>query len=114
MTAFELAANNEVVFQHYAGCSPIVTITGSAPSGSITVEQPTMATQDLNALTTGGALHPIVIGHLPGTGNNITVNVANASFGQQANENLNGTLGRTLPFTVYATSSTSPLSLVLT
>ncbi len=114
MTAFELAANNQIEFQHRAGCSPRVTIIGSAPSGSVTVEQPTMATQDLNALVTGGGLHPIVIGHTPGAGNNITINVASASFGQPSYTNLNGTLGRTMPFTVYASSSTSPLSLVLT
>ena len=113
LQSFEFDAGNEVIFTSRAGCSSQVLITDSKPSGSITIEQKTMAAQDLAVLSTSGLTYPIsVLNSAGGAGNTQAINIAAASFGlpsySAGNDKL---LLRTLPFT--ATGAT-PWSIVHT
>lgn len=113
LESFEFNMGNEVVFTSRAGCSPQVLITNSKPSGSITIEQKAIASQDLPLLSTSGLTYPIsVVNSSGGTGNTQAVNIAAASFGRPSYSAGNDkVLLRTLPFT--ATGAT-PWSIVHT
>lgn len=113
LQSFQIDSGNDVQFSSRAGCTPRILIVNSKPSGSLTMEQKTMAAQAVNVLSTSGLTYPIAISHpAGGTGNTVAFNVSAASFGRASyGRGGDGLLLRTMPFNA---TGASPWSLVLT
>lgn len=115
LAEYEFALNNTITYMNYGGCSEKFVITDRRPTGSIQVEDVSIATQNIYSLVENSTKVPIVVGHTGGpAGSKISLTTTNNIIGKPSFNNRDGVRFVTLPFTPTSADGTSEMSLVYT
>jgi hypothetical protein len=115
LAEYEFALNNTITYMNYGGCSEKFVITDRRPTGSIQVEDVSIATQNIYSLVENSTKVPIVVGHTGGpAGSKISLTTTNNIVGKPSFNNRDGVRFVTLPFTPTSADGTSEMSLVYT
>lgn len=115
LAEYEFALNNTITYMNYAGCTEKFVITDRKPTGSIQVEDVSIATQDIYSLVANSTKVPVVVGHTGGpAGSKISLTTTGNILGKPSFNNRDGVRFVTLPFTPTSADGTSEMTLLYT
>lgn len=110
---FDLA--NETVYRELVGCTKEVLITNRAPSGTVVIEAPSIATKDFFTIANGSSTGSISFQHGATGGNIVTFTTAQSDIGSPTYSDQDGIQMLNLPYLAIPTSSgNDELSLAFT
>lgn len=115
LAEYEFALNNTITYSNYAGCAEKFEITDRKPTGSIQMEDVSIATQNIYTLIENSTKVPIVVGHTGGpAGSKINLTTTGNILGKPSFNNRDGVRFVTLPFTPTSADGTSEMTLLYT
>ncbi len=110
---FDLA--NETIYRELVGCTKEVLITNRAPSGTVVIEAPSIATKDFFTIANGSSTGSISFQHGSTGGNIVTFTTAQSDIGSPTYSDQDGIQMLNLPYLAIPTSSgNDELSLAFT
>ena len=81
LQSYSFSMANDVIFRDLVGCTKEIMITNRAPSGTIVIEAPSIATKDFFSIATGTSTGSITFQHGTTGGNIATVTTAQSDLG---------------------------------
>jgi len=100
---FDLA--NETIYRELVGCTKEVLITNRAPSGTVVIEAPSIATKDFFTIANGSSTGSISFQHGSTGGNIVTFTTAQSDIGSPTYSDQDGIQMLNLPYLAIPTSA---------
>ena len=105
LSAFSLDLANETPFRQLAGCTQQIMITDRKPSGSVTIEAPTIAAKNYFSAASTQTSGQFSWVHSGGAGNIVTFTAPTCNLGAPGYEDSDGIIMLTLPFMPQPTAA---------
>jgi hypothetical protein len=115
LQSLNLDLANEIVYRELVGCTKEVLITNRAPSGTVVIEAPSIATKDFFTIANGSSTGSITFQHGATAGNIVTFTTAQSDIGSPTYSDQDGIQMLNLPYLAIPTSAgNDELSLAFT
>ena len=105
LQSLNLDLANEIVYRELVGCTKEVLITNRAPSGTVVIEAPSIATKDFFAIANGSSTGSISFQHGSTAGNIVTFTTAQSDIGSPTYSDQDGIQMLNLPYLAIPTSA---------
>jgi hypothetical protein len=105
LQSLNLDLANEIVYRELVGCTKEVIITNRAPSGTVVIEAPSIATKDFFAIANGSSTGSISFQHGSTAGNIVTFTTAQSDIGSPTYSDQDGIQMLNLPYLAIPTSA---------
>ena len=105
LQSYSFSMANDVIFRDLVGCTKEIMITNRAPSGTIVIEAPSIATKDFFSIATGTSTGSITFQHGTTGGNIATVTTAQSDLGNLTYSDQDGVQMLNMPFIAVPTSA---------
>ena len=105
LQSYNFSMANEVIYRELVGCTKEIMITNRAPSGTIVIEVPTIATKDFFTIATGTTTGSITFQHGTTAGNICTMTTAQSDLGSMTYSDMDGVQMLNMPFIAVPTSA---------
>ena len=105
LQSYSFSMANDVIYRDLVGCTKEIMITNRAPSGTIVIEAPSIATKDFFSIATGTSTGSITFQHGTTGGNIATVTTAQSDLGNLTYSDQDGVQMLNMPFIAVPTSA---------
>jgi hypothetical protein len=105
LQSLNLDLANEIVYRELVGCTKEVLITNRAPSGTVVIEAPSIATKDFFTIANGSSTGSITFQHGSTAGNIVTFTTAQSDIGSPTYSDQDGIQMLNLPYLAIPTSA---------
>ena len=114
LQSWSLDMNNEVIYRELVGGTKTVELLDRAPSGSLSIEAPTLATKNFFTAATGSATGNNLFLHGTAAGNKVQVSCPQSDIGAVTYADNDGVVMLEIPYTAVPNTGNDEVSIVYT
>ena len=114
LQSWSLDMNNEVIYRELVGGTKTVELLDRAPSGSLSIEAPTLATKNFFTAATGSATGNNLFLHGTTAGNKVQVSCPQSDIGAVTYADNDGVVMLEIPYTAVPNTGNDEVSIVYT